>query len=204
MKFKDRMRQMYYENKGLVITAIILNIVFTIVTILSLCGVNIAQFSCNNSFLMNINNWLYAHHLHLFVASLMFASNNYFMIAICSNDYTVKPLIYSICLLPVYMFLQYTVGINLLLISCLTPICVTMAYSFKFSTLWKSIVFSIITVVYQYLMQITKLKIFGISYLSVDLLTYILLSIDLYIVLIFAFCIFKTLYKNKLKRREIK
>lgn len=203
MKLKDKFKQLYEDNKGLIMTAIILNITFMIITILSLCGINIAKLSCSNEFLINLNNWLYSHNLHMIVAGLIFASNIYFMTAVCSNDYTLKPLIYTICLLPVFVIVQYITNVPAFVIIYLIPFCITFAYSFKFSTIWKSILFTVIIVIYQYLMQITKLNIFGFEYLTGNLLTFILLSIDLYVVFIFYFCICKTIYKNKLKK-EVK
>lgn len=203
MKFKNSLRDFYRENKGLMITAIILNIVFITVVILSLCGINIAKLSIENEFLGKVNNWVYNHGLLNTVYGIMFASNVYFAVAVSTNDYSSKALIYTICLLPMFVALQYcTNAINILILSYLIPFCVCIAYKFRFSTMWKSALFLIIITLYQYLMQITKLSIFGFEYLNASLINYIFLSIDLYVVFIFYFCICKTIYKNKLKKEE--
>ena len=200
---KDRMKSLYEENKPLMMTAIILNVVFMIVAILSLCGLNIAKLSAENEFLTQFNNWVIRCDLLYIVYGIIFASNVYFAIAVSSNDYTSKPLIFTICLLPVFVALQYCAGLmNTLILSFLIPFCVCVAYSFKFSTMWKSILFFGIVTIYQYLMQITKLSIFGFEYLNASLVNYIFLSIDLYVVFIFYFCICKTIYKNKLEKEE--
>lgn len=203
MNLKQKLKSVYEANKILFTIAVILNIVFSIIVLLSLFGVNIAELSCNNKFLMDMNLWFYKNNLHLMISGLMFASNIYFMIAISSNDYSGKPLLYIICLLPVCICLQYAPTVPRFIISCLLPICISLAYSFKFSTLWKSVLFLAITMIYQYSMMNTKLKIFGAAYVSADLLTYILLSIDLYVVFILYFCICKTIYKNKSKKEEV-
>ena len=202
MKLKEKIRNFYNENKTLMIIAILLNVVFTVVSVLSICGLNIAEFSCSNTFLIKMNAWLYSCGIQYVVAGLIFASNIYFMIAICSNDYGVKPLLFTACLLPVFIVLQYVVGVNAFVITALLPLCVALAYNFKFSTLYKGLLFYAIVLIYQYIMRAAKLSIFGISYLTADILTYILLSIDLYIVFIFYFCICRTIYKNKLKKEE--
>lgn len=202
-KLKEKMVSLYNENKGLMVTAIILNLVFMVITILSLCGVNIAELSCNNAFLTKLNNWMYAHNLVYVVYGIMFASNIYFTIAISASDFTVRPLIYTICLTPVFVVLQYSVGaVNTIVMSYLVPLCIALSYSFKFSTIKRFAIFSIIIPLYQYLMQLTKLSIFGFEYLTANLLTYLLLSIDLYVVFIFYFCICKTICKNKNKKEE--
>lgn len=203
MKFKNSLKDFYRENKGLMITAMILNIVFITVVILSLCGINIAKLSIENEFLGKVNNWVYNHELLNTVYGIMFASNVYFAVAVSTNDYSSKALIYTICLLPMFVALQYcTSTINTLILSYLIPFCVCIAYRFRFSTMWKSALFLIIITLYQYLMQITKLSIFGFEYLNASLINYIFLSIDLYVVFIFYFCICKTIYKNKLKKEE--
>ncbi len=203
MKFKNNLKDFYKENKGLIVTAMILNIVFITVVILSLCGINIAKLSIENEFLGKVNNWVYNNNLLNTVYGIMFASNVYFAVAISTNDYSSKALIYTICLIPIFIALQYcTNSINTLILSYLIPFCVCIAYKFKFSTMWKSILFLIIITLYQYLMQITKLSIFGFEYLNASLINYIFLSIDLYVVFIFYFCICKTIYKNKLKKEE--
>lgn len=203
MKFKNSLKDFYKENKGLIVTAMILNIVFITVAILSLCGINIAKLSIENEFLGKVNNWVYNHGLLNTVYGIMFASNVYFTVAVSTNDYSSKALIYTICLLPVFVALQYcTNAINTLILSYLIPFCVCIAYRFRFSTMWKSALFLIIITLYQYLMQITKLSIFGFEYLNASLINYIFLSIDLYVVFIFYFCICKTIYKNKLKKEE--
>ena len=203
MKFKNSLKDFYKENKGLIVTAMILNIVFITVAILSLCGINIAKLSIENEFLGKVNNWVYNHGLLNTVYGIMFASNVYFAVAVSTNDYSSKALIYTICLLPMFVALQYcTNAINTLILSYLIPFCVCIAYRFRFSTMWKSALFLIIITLYQYLMQITKLSIFGFEYLNASLINYIFLSIDLYLVLIFYFSICKTIYKNKLKKEE--
>lgn len=203
MKFKNSLKDFYKENKGLIVTAMILNIVFITVAILSLCGINIAKLSIENEFLGKVNNWVYNHGLLNTVYGIMFASNVYFAVAVSTNDYSSKALIYTICLLPMFVALQYcTNAINTLILSYLIPFCVCIAYRFRFSTMWKSALFLIIITLYQYLMQITKLSIFGFEYLNASLINYIFLSIDLYVVFIFYFCICKTIYKNKLKKEE--
>ena len=203
MKFKNSLKDFYKENKGLIVTAMILNIVFITVAILSLCGINIAKLSIENEFLGKVNNWVYNHGLLNTVYGIMFASNVYFAVAVSTNDYSSKALIYTICLLPMFVALQYcTNAINTLILSYLIPFCVCIAYRFRFSTMWKSALFLIIITLYQYLMQITKLSIFGFEYLNASLINYIFLSIDLYVVFIFYFCICKTIYKNKLKMEE--
>lgn len=203
MKFKNSLKDFYKENKGLIVTAMILNIVFITVAILSLCGINIAKLSIENEFLGKVNNWVYNHGLLNTVYGIMFASNVYFAVAVSTNDYSSKALIYTICLIPVFVALQYcTNAINTLILSYLIPFCVCIAYRFRFSTMWKSALFLIIITLYQYLMQITKLSIFGFEYLNASLINYIFLSIDLYVVFIFYFCICKTIYKNKLKKEE--
>lgn len=203
MKFKNSLKDFYKENKGLIVTAMIINIVFITVAILSLCGINIAKLSIENEFLGKVNNWVYNHGLLNTVYGIMFASNVYFAVAVSTNDYSSKALIYTICLLPMFVALQYcTNAINTLILSYLIPFCVCIAYRFRFSTMWKSALFLIIITLYQYLMQITKLSIFGFEYLNASLINYIFLSIDLYVVFIFYFCICKTIYKNKLKKEE--
>ena len=202
-KLKEKMVSLYNENKALVLTAIILNLVFMVITILSLCGLNIAELSCNNAFLTKLNSWMYAHGLVYTVYGIMFAINIYFGIAVTSNDYSAKPLIYTVCLTPIFVILQYCVGVvNTMAMSYLVPLCINLSYSFKFSTLWKSALFLGIVTLYQYLMMLTKLSIFGLAYLSTDLLTYVLLAIDLYVLYIFYLCICKSIYKNKLKKEE--
>lgn len=202
MKFKDKLKNFYNENKGLMMTAIILNLVFSVIVILSMCGLNIAAFSCENDFLIKMDKWLYQHELHMVISGLLFASNLYFMVAISSNDYSAKPLIYTICMLPVCVCIQYNLAVPVYVLSYLVPFCLSLAYSFKFSTMWKSALFLAIITLYQYLMMMTKLSIFGVSYLAADLLTYLLLSIDLFVVFIFYLCICKTIYKNKIKKEE--
>lgn len=204
MKFKDNFKKFCKNNKGLLVTALILNITFLTIVILSLCGINIAKLSVENEFLNNLNIWLYENQLTQILSGLMFASNVYFAVAITANDYTIKPLLYTICLTPVFIFFQYGVGVNPLWISCLVPICLCMAYSFKFSTLWKSVLFMAIIIGYQYLMQMAKLSLFGLEYLSTNILNYILLNIDLYVVFIFYFMICKSIYKNKKEKEVIK
>lgn len=204
MKFKDNFKKFCKNNKGLLVTALILNITFLTIVILSLCGINIAKLSVENEFLNNLNIWLYENQLTQILSGLMFASNVYFAVAITANDYTIKPLLYTICLTPVFIFFQYGVGVNPLWISCLVPICLCMAYSFKFSTLWKSVLFMAIIISYQYLMQMAKLSLFGLEYLSTNILNYILLNIDLYVVFIFYFMICKSIYKNKKEKEVIK
>lgn len=204
MKFKDNFKKFCKNNKGLLVTALILNITFLTIVILSLCGINIAKLSVENEFLNNLNIWLYENQLAQIVSGLIFASNIYFAVAITANDYTIKPLLYTICLTPVFIFFQYGVGVNPLWISCLVPICLCMAYSFKFSTLWKSVLFMAIIIGYQYLMQMAKLSLFGLEYLSTNILNYILLNIDLYVVFIFYFMICKSIYKNKKEKEVIK
>ena len=204
MKFKDNFKKFCKNNKGLLVTALILNITFLTIVILSLCGINIAKLGVENEFLNNLNTWLYENQLTQILSGLMFASNVYFAVAITANDYTIKPLLYTICLTPVFIFFQYGVGVNPLWISCLVPICLCMAYSFKFSTLWKSVLFMAIIIGYQYLMQMAKLSLFGLEYLSTNILNYILLNIDLYVVFIFYFMICKSIYKNKKEKEVIK
>ena len=204
MKFKDNFKVFCKNNKGLLVTALILNITFLTIVILSLCGINIAKLDVENEFLNNLNIWLYENQLTQILSGLMFASNVYFAVAITANDYTIKPLLYTICLTPVFIFFQYGVGVNPLWISCLVPICLCMAYSFKFSTLWKSVLFMAIIIGYQYLMQMAKLSLFGLEYLSTNILNYILLNIDLYVVFIFYFMICKSIYKNKKEKEVIK
>lgn len=203
MKFKDKLKNFYNENKGLMVTALILNIVFMVIVILSLCGINIAKLSAENEFLTKFNVWVIKHGILYLVYGIIFASNVYFAVAVSSNDYGAKPLIYTICLIPVFVALQYCAGtVNTLVLSFLIPFCVCLAYKFKFSVMWKSTLFFGIVTLYQYLMQITKLRIFGFEYLNASLVNYIFLSIDLYVVFIFYFCICRTIYKNKLKKEE--
>lgn len=204
MKFKDNFKKFCKNNKGLLVTALILNITFLTIVILSLCGINIAKLGVENEFLNNLNIWLYENQFAQIVSGLIFASNIYFAVAVTANDYTIKPLLYTICLTPVFIFFQYGVGVNPLWISCFVPICLCMAYSFKFSTLWKSVLFMAIIIGYQYLMQMAKLSLFGLEYLSTNILNYILLNIDLYVVFIFYFMICKSIYKNKKEKEVIK
>ena len=203
MKLKDKLRNFYNENKALMVTAIILNLVFSIIVVLSLFGVNIAKLSAENEFLTKFNNAVIHSGMLYLVYGIIFASNVYFSVAISSNDYTCKPLIYTICLTPVFVALQYCTGmVNTLVLSFLIPFCICLAYKFKFSVVWKSTLFFTIVTLYQYLMQITKLSIFGFEYLNASLVNYLFLSIDLYVVFIFYFCICRTMYKNKLKKEE--
>ena len=197
---KDKFKDFCKRNKVLLTVILILNITFLTIVILSLCGVNIAKLSVENEFLTKMNNWLYKTNLAPIIAGLIFTSNVYFCVSISSNDYTVKPLIYCICLCPIFIFFQYGAGVNPLWISFLTPFCVSIAYSFKFSTMWKSALFIGIVTGYQYLMQMAKLSLFGFQYLNASLLNYIVLSIDLYIVYIIYFIVCKTIYRNKINK----
>lgn len=204
MKFKDKFKKFCKDNKGLLITALILNLTFLTIVILSLCGINVAKLSVENEFLNKLNIWLYENKLAQIVCGLIFASNIYFAVSISSSDYTIKPLLYTICLTPLFIIFQYGVGVNPLWISCLVPICLCVAYSFKFSTLWKSVLFMAIVIGYQYLMQMAKLSLFGLEYISTSILNYILLQIDLYVVFIFYYMICKSIYKNKKEKEVIK
>lgn len=203
MKLKEKFKTFYNDNKGLIVTALLLNVTFTILVILSLCGVNIVKINSSNEFLSKLTTWAYHHNLIEIIYGIMFASNVYFAVAISSNDYTHKALIYTLCLTPVFVILQYCIpNVNPLIMSYLIPFCVCISYSFKFSTMWKCGLFLGIVTLYQYLMRAAKLTLFNLKYLTVDLLTYLILSIDLYVVFIFYFCICKTIYKNKLKKEE--
>ena len=197
MKFKNFCR----DNKALLVIALLLNIVFITMVILSLCGINIAKLVVDDPTMTKINNWIIEAKLMPFISALTFGSNIYFAVSITSNDYTCKPLIYTIVLLPVFYVCQFFTG-NKLIVSYLIPFCICLAYSFKFSTLWKSILFLGITTIYQYLMQMAKLSLFTFEYLNTSIINYLVLSIDLYVVFILYRAICKTIYKNK--NKEVK
>lgn len=189
------------DNKALLVIALLLNIVFITMVILSLCGINIAKLMSDDPTMTKINNWIVEAQLTPFISTLTFGSNIYFAVSISSNDYTCKPLIYTISLLPIFYICQFFPG-NKLIVSYLVPFCICLAYSFKFSTLWKSVLFLGIVTGYQYLMQMAKLSLFTFEYLNTSIINYLVLSIDLYVVFILYRAICKTIYKNK--NKEVK
>lgn len=197
----EKFKSFCKANKALLLIALLLNITFLTIVILSVCGINIAKLVVENEALNTFNNWVMSNGLLPYISSVIFASNVYFAVAISANDYTKKPLIYVIVLLPVFYICQFYTG-NALIVSYLVPFCLSIAYSFKFSTMWKSGLFLGIVTLYQYLMQIAKLSLFKFEYLNTSIINYLVLSIDLYVVFIIYYCICKTIYKNK--NKEVK
>lgn len=199
MKFKQRVRDFYNDNKALIIIAFILQIVFSTMTILSMCGIEVTKLVVENEILIKFNDWAMSNGFAMVLSSAIFTANMYFAITICTHTFGAKPLIYCICLSPIFYCSQFIVGVDALIISSILPLAYILAYKFKFSCIWRYGIFAIISGIYTYISKAFKLNLFKFAYASTNIINYILMSIDLFIVLIIYYAIVKAIdkYKNK-------
>ena len=195
---KEKIKNFWQENKPLLIVSLILNSTFMIISILSMCGVNCAKLVVENESLTAFNNFVLTNGLTYILYAALLSLNCYFILSISCNDFSKKPILVSICWMPVFYFCQFYP--QTLIASYVLPFCVVIVHDFKFSNMIRFVILSVITTIYQFIMQAAKLSIFKFEYLNTNIINYLMLSIDLYVVYLMYYAISKSIYKNKLRR----